>query len=179
VNDAYKLVSTTEGISQLYSYTGEKKLSIDVRPSCEVIQLGFTNTLSGEYQIGISELNSISKATLEDTKTATFHDLLNGPYSFSYTAGDDDKRFKLRMGSVGIDNPTAETCKIYSYDKTAVINLPSQTKGDIYIYNLAGQLISVKESATGEVRISMNSSGVYMVKVVSKMETINQKIWIR
>ena len=179
VNDAYKLVSTTEGISQLYSYTGEKKLSIDVRPSCEVIQLGFTNTLSGQYQIGISEMNSISKATLEDTKTATFHNLLNGPYSFSYTAGDDDKRFKIRMGTVGIDNPTSESFNIYGYDKTAVIDLPAQTKGNIYIYNLAGQLVAAEESATGKVSISLGSTGVYMVKVVTNMETLTKKVWIR
>jgi hypothetical protein len=177
--DAHKLASSTDGISQLYSYSSDKKLSIDVRPSCEEIQLGFTNTLSGQYQIGISEMNGISKATLEDTKTATFHNLLKGPFSFSYTAGEDDKRFKIRMGSVGIDEPTDEICKIYSYDKTAVIDLPVQTQGDIYIYNLAGQLIASKESATGQVRMNLSATGIYVVKVVLDAEVATQKIWIR
>jgi len=177
--DAHKLPSSTDGISQLYSYSGDKKLSIDVRPSCELVQLGFTNTLSGQYQISISEMNSISKATLEDTKTATFHDLLKGPYSFSYTAGEDDKRFKIRMGTVGIENPASESYNIYSNDKTAVIDLPIQTIGDVFIYNLAGQLIASKESATGQVRINLNATGVYIVKVILDSEVATQKIWIR
>lgn len=179
VHDAYKFVSTSDGISQLYSYTGDNKLSIDVRPSCEVIQLGFTNTTSGQYQIGISEMADISKATLEDVKTGAIHNLLNGPYTFDYTAGEDDKRFKLKMGTVGIEEPELSVSNIYSWDKTAIVDIPDNTRGNIYIYNLAGQPVAAKESVTGQVRINLSPTGVYVVKVVSDKETLTKKVWIR
>jgi hypothetical protein len=179
VHDAYKLISTTDGISQLYSYTGDKKLSIDVRPACEVIQLGYTNTTSGQYQIGISEMADISKAILEDAKTGINHNLLNGAYTFDYTAGEDDKRFKLKMGTVGIAEPDLSVSNIYSWDKTAIIELPVGTHGDVYIYNLAGQQIAARESVTGQVRINLSPNGVYVVKLVTDKDTFTKKIWIR
>ena len=89
-NDAWKLLSSTEGLSQLYSFTGDKILSIDVRPETEVIQLGFQNKQNGIYSIGIKEIADISEATLEDTKTNTFHNLQNETYEFAWNVTDDE-----------------------------------------------------------------------------------------
>jgi len=54
-HDAYKFMSGTAGLSELWSFTGSKMLSIDVRPQCDVIQLGFSNSENGFYNIGIHE----------------------------------------------------------------------------------------------------------------------------
>lgn len=46
--DARKLISSTDGISQIWSLTPDGgRLSIDVRPECNAIPVGFTNTLNG------------------------------------------------------------------------------------------------------------------------------------
>jgi hypothetical protein len=178
-HDAYKFASGTPGLSELYSYTGDKKLSIDVRPACEVIQLGFSNSVSGTYSIGINQLNGISKATLEDTKTNTFTDLIKGSYAFSWAAGEDNKRFKLHMGTVGVEESPDSDITIYSYQKTAYINLKNQHTGDIYIYNMAGQLITSRETASGLVNIGINAPGVYIVKVVSEKKITTTKVYIQ
>jgi hypothetical protein len=178
-HDAYKFASGTPGLSELYSYTGDKKLSIDVRPACEVIQLGFSNSVSGTYSIGINQLNGISKATLEDTKTNTFTDLIKGSYAFSWATGEDNKRFKLHMGTVGVEESPDSDITIYSYQKTAYINLKNQHTGDIYIYNMAGQLITSRETASGLVNIGINAPGVYIVKVVSEKEITTTKVYIQ
>lgn len=178
-HDAYKFASGTAGLSELYSFTGDKKLSIDVRPECEVIQLGFSNSLSGTYSISINQINGISKATLEDTKTNTFTNLLKGSYAFSWAAGEDNKRFKLHMGTVGVDESQDSDISIYSYQKTAYINLKNQLKGDVYIFNMAGQLITSVEKASGLVSAGINTPGIYLVKVVSNNKTSVAKILIR
>ena len=178
-HDAYKFASGTAGLSELYSYTGDKKLSIDVRPVCDVVQLGFANSEGGTYSIAISQLNGISKATLEDTKTNTFNDLLKGAYSFSWLAGEDDKRFKLHMGTVGFEETPDSEIGIYSYQQTAYINLKDKITGDIYIYNMAGQLITSRETAIGLVCVGINAPGIYIVKVVSDKKTTTDKIFIQ
>lgn len=180
IYDAYKLLAFTPGQSELYSFTGDKKLSIDVRPQDEVIQLGFRNDQSGIYQFGIHQYADIPVAYIEDTKTSTYHDLFTGPYSFNYTVGDSEKRFLLHFGTTSVDeNKPVSKTSIYSYQQTVYVNLDETVKGDIYIYNIAGQLVKAEESAMGHVRIVLSSTGVYMVKVITEKETLTQKVWIR
>jgi hypothetical protein len=177
-HDAYKFASGTPGLSELYSYTGDKKLSIDVRPACEVVLLGFSNSVSGNYSIGISQMNGISKATLEDTKTNTFSDLLKGSYAFSWLAGEDDHRFKLHLSTLATGETESTAALIYSYRNTVYISLNDQVEGDIFIYNIAGQLVATKLSARGMNEISISHAGNYIVKVVTDKENLVRKIWI-
>jgi len=177
-HDAYKFPSGTAGLSELYSYAGDKKLSIDARPECEVVQLGFSNSESGTYSIGINQVNSLNKATLEDTRTNTFTDLLKGSYSFSYEIGENDQRFKLHLETVGVEETPATEIAIYSYRKTAYINLPENTNGDIYIYTIAGQMITSLESVSGLVPVILTAPGVYIVKVVGETKISTAKVLI-
>ncbi|HPT03234.1 MAG TPA: T9SS type A sorting domain-containing protein [Bacteroidales bacterium] len=177
--DAYKLLSYTDGLSELYSYTGDKKLSIDVRPSCEVIQLGFTNTQSGEYTIGMAENAGIGKAELEDTRTGNFHDLLSGTYTFNYETGEDDKRFKLHLSLVGVEEPENAPGNIYSYDNTVYVEMPANTKGDVRIYNISGQMVASKPSVTGYCSFNPGPTGIYIVKVLTDKQVLSKKVWIR
>ena len=178
-HDAYKFASGTAGLSELYSYTGDKKLSIDVRPACDVVQLGFTNSHSGDYSIGINQVNGIAKATLEDTKTNTFTDLLKGSYSFGYTAGESDQRFKLHMGALGIGDIETTAASIYSYQKTMFVNLKDNAKGDVYIYNMSGQLVASMPSASGMNRINLDNTGNYIVKVITEKNTVVRKVFVK
>lgn len=176
-NDAYKLLAYTDGVSELYSYTGDRKLSIDVRPAPQVVQLGFTNTKSGEYQLGIQDISDIPVVMLEDTKTNTFHDLLAGAYAFSYTAGESDKRFLLHLGvSAVTENPKSEAA-IYSNLNTVYINLKGQSQGNIYVYNMAGQLITTQPAKQGMNEIRLQHSGNYIVKVVDRTNSTVKKVW--
>jgi hypothetical protein len=178
--DAYKILAYTPGQSELYSYNGDKKMSIDVRPEREVIQLGFRNDQSGTYQIGMSDFADINVAYIEDTKTKTYHDLFTGPYSFDYTAGESEQRLLLHFGTTSVpDDQSILNTNIYSYQQTVYVNFNENINGNIYIYNLAGQLVTAKESASGSVRIGLSSTGVYMVKVVTQKETLTQKVVIR
>ena len=177
-NDAYKFLSGTPGLSELYSYTSDKKLAIDVRPRCEVVQLGFSNSLSGEYSIKTSQVSGITEAILEDTKLEIFTDLLTKSYTFSYEAGESDKRFKLHFGPLGTTDDKTEPVIVYGYLKTAYVKLPSSATGDIYIYNAAGQLLASRSKAIGMNEFQLPVTGTYLVKVVSESQSIVRKILI-
>ena len=149
-----------------------------MRPAQQVVQLGFTNTKSGEYQLGIQDISDIPVAMLEDTKTNTFHDLLAGAYAFSYTAGESDKRFLLHLGvSAVTENPKSEAA-IYSNLNTVYINLKGQSQGNIYVYNMAGQLITTLPAKQGMNEIRLQHSGNYIVKVVDRTNSTVKKVWI-
>ena len=178
-NDAYKLLAYTDGVSELYSYTGEKKLSIDVRPAPQVIQLGFTNTKSGEYQLGLQDIADIPVAILEDTKTNTFHDLQAGAYSFSYTSGESDKRFLLHLGVNAVPENIKSETTVYSNHNTVYIKMNGQSKGNIYIYNIAGQQVASKPAAPGLNEIRIQQAGNYIVKVISGENTVVKKVYVQ
>jgi hypothetical protein len=118
-------------------------------------------------------------ATLEDTKTGIFTELAKGPYTFNFTSGEDELRFKLHFSALSVNEDEASGISIYSYHKTAYINLKNQLKGDIYICNMAGQLITSRQTATGLVSLGINAPGIYIVKVVSDKETTTAKIFIQ
>jgi hypothetical protein len=168
-HDAYKFASGTPGLSELYSYTGDKKLSIDVRPESEIVQLGFSNDQSGSYSIGINEVNGIGKATLEDTKTSTFTDLLIGSYSFNWTAGEDDHRFKLHMGTLGTEeNQEGRNVQVYSADSRIYVRMNDiNSYSEMAVYDLQGRLIVKKIlKATSLQSFELNQlSGAYLVQL--------------
>ena len=182
--DAYKFLSNTEGLSQLYSFTGEKRLSIDVRPETEVIQLGFQNDENGIYNIGIKEMADISKAILEDTKTGTFHNLQTGSYEFLWDVSDDEKRFKLHLNAIGIEENITQQNEtlIYASGQTIYIkNMESQEKVQVKISDITGRIVLEKSiRSTGLTAIPTNlKSGVYIVSLINKNKIEIEKILIK
>ena len=81
------------------------------------------------------------------------------------------------MTSVG--EAKKESAIVYSYQRTVHINLKAQQKGDIFIYNITGQLIKTISSASGTNEILLPVTGNYIVKVVGKNGTTVRKVWIQ
>ncbi|MCD4791372.1 MAG: T9SS type A sorting domain-containing protein, partial [Bacteroidales bacterium] len=182
-HDAYKFLSYTEGLSELYSFTDDKMLSIDVRPSCETIQLGFQNDENGIYNIGIKEMADISEAILEDTKTGTFHNLQNGSYEFAWVITDNEKRFKLHLNVLGIEEGITHQKEtlIYASGKTIYIkNMESQENVQVKILDITCRIVLEKNiQSTGTVVIPTNlKSGVYIVSLISGNKIETEKVFI-
>ena len=177
-SDAHKLFGDVAEAPQIYSF-GPTPLAINTLRELTIVPVGIHAGTNGTFTIAATEINDLNYVTLEDTKTGIFTELANKSYTFDFIAGENEQRFKLHFSSVGIDEKETTTANIYSYQQTVYVNLADNTQGDIYIYNLAGQLVTAKESASGNVRIGLNSIGVYMVKVVTQKETLTQKVVIR
>jgi len=177
--DAWKLPANTSGLSQLWSVCADGRLSIDVRPATDVIQLGFANDQAGTYSISLDDMAGIGNAILEDTRENTFTDLSKGAYSFIWQPTDNELRFRLHTGALAVTEKVTNETRIYSYRNTLYVQMQNREQGDIFIYNLAGQLIATREQTTDQVTIDLSSTGVYMVKVVTGRETVTRKVWIR
>ena len=175
--DAHKLFGDVPEAPQIYTL-GSTELSINSMPETSVVPVGVKAGNSGTFVINATEINDMPYATLEDTKTGIFTELAKTPYTFNSAPGDNEIRFKLHFSALSVDENKASDISIYSYNKTAYINLFDLKHCDIYIYTIAGQLVASRESASGMVSVSLNTGGVYIVKVVSDNEIMTKRIFI-
>ena len=171
--DAWKILSGTNGLSQLWSENSDGMLSVDVRPETETIQLGFTNNEAGTYSIGIKEIADISTAILEDTKLNVFYDLNDGEYTFDWSLNDNETRFKLHFNTTAIEETDINTLKVFV--SGGMINISSNTPAErIILSNITGQILSIYEGS--ESIPAPKIAGVYLVSIENDGQRITQKI---
>jgi len=177
--DAYKFFNNSVGSSQLFSITGAKYLSIDVRPESDLIQLGLRNQKSGTYKIGIKHIDGISSAELEDTKLNTFHDLSKGAYEFDWNIEDSEERFILHLKATATQELEEQEAQVYSYDGQVYIRQTSSKEfNSVAIYDLAGRVVysgNLGQSSLQSIDIS-SSKGVYLVQLIGENASQTSKV---
>ncbi len=175
--DAHKLYGDVPEAAQIYTM-GNSELSINTLPETNIVFVGI-HGISGTYTLAATEINDLNFVTLEDTKTGIFTELAKNPYTFNLATGENEQRFKLHFSTLGIGETGNTTANIYSHQQTVFINLNEKVKGDIFIYNIAGQLITSKPSAAGMNEIKLSNTGNYIVKVISKESSVVKKVYIQ
>lgn len=180
--DAWKFPSNTPGLSQLWSVCPDGNLSIDVRPPCENIQLGFTNDEAGVYRIGIEEIADIPVAILEDTKEGIFHNLQQGPYSFAWELNDSRTRFILHLSATAVpEENTSSLLQLYASGQTIYIRSETHEPLNLKLYDLSGRILlnqSLGAQSNYEIPVQL-TEGIYIVQATSGDKTTNNKVWIR
>ncbi len=174
--DAWKFMTASPGISQLWSVSSDGSLSIDTRPATETIQLGFTNNEAGTYAIGIWEIADISTAILEDTKLKIFHKLSDGDYSFDWSLNDDETRFKLHLNTTAVEDLSSSAVQVYVAGGNIIIQSEQQAQR-ITLTDITGRTLGVWDNT--ESIPAPATAGVYLVTVVSENQRITKKIIIR
>ena len=190
--DAWKLLSHNQETGQLYSFSGDNKLSVDVRPGCETIQLGFRSDKNAAFSFLLKEIADIPEAILEDTKTGTFHNLQSGSYDFIWNVTDNEKRFILHLYAVGIEETPAgkSDILIYASDGFIYINAgghaPLQNNEAAHhvalaITDLTGRIVLRQDINLSDlISIPLNvKAGVYLVTVKSEQEVKTEKVFIK
>ncbi len=176
--DARKLFGYVNEAPQIYTL-GTTELSINSLPEAKTVPVGIHAGANGNYTIEATEINDFSELTLEDRITGIFTNLLSDSYTFDFITGETEDRFLLHFGPLSVeDNTQTPLAEIYSYQKTVYINLYDLDDCDIYIYNTAGQVVASLASASGMVRMNVNTSGIYIVKVVTKNEIQTRKLFL-
>ena len=180
--DAYKFLSNTEGLSEIYSFSNQDKLAIDLRPETEAIQLGYKNNLNGIYQIGIKEINGIAEVIIEDTKIKTFHNLQNGDYEFEWNTNDAETRFILHFKATGIGDITNISTEIFAYQKT--ITIRSKTKlhnAHLSLIDIMGRIVYEQTLVDGQnelIHLSLEN-GVYLIQLITDEGTQLEKVILK
>jgi hypothetical protein len=181
-HDAWKFLSDAEGISEIYSFAGDDRLSIDARPEIQELQLGFANDKAGVYSIGMREMNGIPNAYLEDTKTGIFHNLQSGAYQFSWDPFmDDENRFKLHLNAVGIQETSVTESDILIWSANRQIYIKGADAGKVTVLDVMGRVILQKEISDNEsISVPVNlQSGIYLVTVHNGKEIKTGKVFIK
>jgi len=180
--DAWKLISGESYVSQIFSFTGDKMLSIDQRPACEQIPVGFRCGESGSYSISLKENSTPGKVWIEDKETNILHDLSQGAYSFGYSPIDPDNRFILHLNSLGTSPGTMSPLNIHVYNSEdkLYVNASNQSILQIRIYNLHGtEVMRINGNRAEKMEIGMEMQpGVYFVRVTTDIGTETEKIYL-
>lgn len=173
---------------QFFCQTGEKELSIDVLPytRTRTIPLGLKVGYDNTYTLQVKENTFYPSVSivLEDLKTGQSIDLQTHPeYTFNALSSDNASRFKLHFGgALGVEDPkTAEALSIYTNDNRLCIAANTTLAGDVYVYNMVGQLLlqqKLENSALTRIAVK-GPSGYYLVKVVTGQKTFTGKVFIR
>ena len=173
--DAWKFISGTTGICQIWSQCPDGNLAVDVRPETESIQLGFANNEAGTYSIGIQEIADISTAILEDTKLNIFHDLSEGAYSFDWRLNDDETRFKLHLNTTAVQEINGSAVQAYVAGGNIIIQSDQQPQR-ITLTDITGRTLGVWEHT--ETIPAPKTAGVYLVTLASGNQMLTKKIII-
>jgi len=171
--DAWKFISGTAGICQIWSQCPDGNLAVDVRPETESIQLGFANSEAGTYSIAIKEIADISTAILEDTKLNIFHDLTQGAYTFDWSLNDDETRFKLHLNTTAVEEISASAVQVYVVGSNIIIQSEQQPQR-ITLTDITGRTLGVWGNV--ENIPAPSSTGVYLVTVETDHNRITKKI---
>ncbi len=177
---------------QLYSIVGEEHLCVNTLPQTDntrTVHLGFVKGSSVNYTMNVTGLESFNPGVsvfLEDTKASKTQNLRQSSvYSFSAAEGDNANRFLLHFGGLfGVNELNKDNAiKIYSYDNTIYIsnNGGQQVKGNVFVYNLMGQLLMQQELGDNKLT-TLNlsgSTGYYLVKVITSENSYSAKIFLR
>ena len=175
--DAHKLYGDVAEAAQLY--TGSTPLAINALPETDAVQVGVHARTSGVYTIAAIEINDLQYVTLEDTKTGAFTDLVKNSYSFSFVPGENEQRFILHFSALGVNDLENSFANIYSNSRIVYVDLKDNVKGDIFIYNISGQLVASVPAAQGKSKISLVNTGNYIVKVITDQSTMVKKVFVQ
>lgn len=186
--DATYLYGDIESLS-LYSTIAGGKFAINHLPSVNeypIVAMAFEPKTTGTYYLTCEWMESFTEDIpiyLEDIKGNTFQDIrLNPEYSFVADPQDEPHRFNIHFANpLGIDSHSEmNLIHIYSYQKTIFIKLPEQLNGDIYVYNVLGELVSHHKNSANLVKIPVQIDNSYFfVKVVSDNGFKSGKVFIK
>ena len=180
--DAWKLFTPNESVPQLYSYHGNDIFSIDRRPSCLEIPLGFRCGESGTFRIKLNRITDLDSLVLEDLKLNAFHEFNNGDYVFDYEAGEASGRFKLHLNTLGNDEINGNKLQVYALGQSIVINSQDvMTKAELEILDVAGKKLGqyqLPEQQNYQLRTQL-PAGIYILKLQTNTNQLTKKIIIK
>jgi hypothetical protein len=177
--DAYKL-SGIEAAPQLYTTTGDTKLSINVLPySAEEITIPLSLKVGqyGEYTISVAE-NSFWETVdiaLKDLETQIAYDLRsNTQVTFNVSTANPDRFLLLINGATGLEEiqPEDDGIEIYSYGDQVFIKTNQPGAFQVGVYNLLGQQLQTQT-------LSGFTTGFYLITVRTETAFKTKKVFIR
>lgn len=183
---SYDATTFTSSTIDLYSIVNEKSLTIQGRSfpfnNQDVIALGYKVPTAGTYTF---ELDGVEGALdgeqaiyIKDTTTEAYHNLKDGPFTFTSTAGTFNQRFEVRYTNqvLSVNNPifNEDSVLVYGSNKTIKAASTASNIVGIEIFDLLGkQLYSNSKMDTHE--FTTNSFDLNNTFLIVKVQLENNK----
>ncbi len=185
---AEKMFSMNATAPGLYSTKLNKNWSINnltTTTDHSIVPIDFKAGVNDTYTLHASNISSFANTIvyLKDLSTNNMIDLnQNASYTFTANTNDNLNRFQLifSLAPLGISDETIQNTAIYAYDYSIYVN-SNESIQQISVYNTLGQLIKNIENSNGNIKINMegNTSGYYIVKVVTAKNIYSEKVMIK
>ncbi|HAL65041.1 MAG TPA: hypothetical protein DCP10_05695 [Bacteroidales bacterium] len=162
-----------------YCMVNEEKLSTqslsDFNPGLE-LNYGFEKIETDNYRIVLKENPFDVNIYLHDLKTDIVQNLKQNPiYEFTSSEGDDPLRFKLKFGSVGIDEKPAVKSLAYVVDQNLYFTVTGEKR--VEIFDLTGRILMHFVTSENYTTLPL-TPGIYFVRVSTPSQTMSSKILI-
>ncbi len=188
--DAYKMFADDINYPQIYTHADNDDYSINNLSNINGernIPIGFKISVSGQFTITADLVSSFTDngntVFLEDTQENILQDLsVKNSYTFNSDATSGLSRFIIHFNPsiTNITENTDEKVCIYSYQNEIHVKATEMLDGEISIYNMLGQIVSIKKlSGNNSAVISLDKEcAVYTVKYTSDKKSITRRIII-
>lgn len=162
-----------------YCMVNDEKLSTqslsDFNPGLE-LNYGFEKIETDNYRIMLKENPFDVNIYLHDLKTDIVQNLKQNPiYEFTSSEGDDPLRFKLKFGSVGIDEKPAVKSLSYVVDQNLYFTVTGEKR--VEIFDLTGRILMHFVTSENYTTLPL-TPGIYFVRVSTPSQTMSSKILI-
>ena len=147
----------------------------------DVIDLGISATIAGDYTIAIDHVNPFfddKDIFIEDTTLGTYFNLKTGSYTFTTAIGTFDNRFKIHYVNPLLGNNdfilNTNTVFVNTNNNEIEVHSTSQKIKNIQVYDVLGRLIFDKKD-TNENKISISSIKKQNQALIIKTELENNQ----
>jgi hypothetical protein len=166
-------------LMSLFSTQTDKRYAIQTLPSVEAesreVRLGMEIGVSEVYTLAVQGLENMEglKLILNDHLTGEMKILIEGSkYSFTSSAGSFKERFSLTFTNTVLDVNRLSNAplKVFNQAANLIIQYPSESKEEICIYTLTGQLVRKEQVqfSSGEAMIDtkrLTDDQLYIVRI--------------
>lgn len=136
-----------------YSILNDKKLSIQGKAlpfsENEEIPLGFTTTVSGDFNIRLSNFEGVftnQDIYINDTYANEVHNLKLGDYSFATEAGTFENRFKVLYTNSTLSSNSqvsnADSIVVYKSENIITIRSVNNKMSEVVVYDIHGRKLN-------------------------------------
>jgi hypothetical protein len=179
--DAYKLRGV-EAAPQLYMVQNGIDMATNSLPFEDnlMIPVNLEVGADGNYTF-TSEFDGSVDVILEDLLTGEFISLYNGTsYAFYASSNDASERFVLHFGALTtVSSVDKSSINVYSNLRDIYVEVPANTQGDIFVYNMMGQNVAGTKISGTLNKVSLSESAYYVVKVISNEQITSKKVFIK
>lgn len=175
----------------IYTTVESSKLAIQARAPFiqeDVVPVSYNTNNGGTFSISMSNYDGLFETNqdvyLKDNVFSVWHNLKEGPYSFSSEAGIFDARFEVRYqnSALGVGDPVFDSNNVIIYKQGTTLNIDAGkiNMKEVQLYDIRGRLI-YSNTAVDAVKFTIDNlmveQQVLIVQITAQDNSkVNKKI---